>query len=77
MTRKKFNKQIDCLINTGKVRPSLINMNATQATKVSRSVALDKDVAEKASRAAKKQNRSFSNYVETLLAEELKKGGKR
>lgn len=42
---------------------------STNATKVSRTVALDKEVAKSASAEAKRQNRSFSNYVETLLAE--------
>jgi|GEM_PF-2796856 len=48
-------------------------MNATEHAKISRSVALDKKVAAAAQREAQKQNRSFSNYVETLLAAELAK----
>ena len=53
-------------------RESLLNMSATQAvTRISRSVALDKDVAKRAAKAAKAQNRSFSNYVETLIANAL------
>ena len=48
-------------------------MSATStANKVTRSVALDKSVAASAGREAKAQNRSFSNYVETLIAEALK-----
>lgn len=48
-------------------------MNAIKHAKVSRSVAIDKSVAVAAQREAKKQNRSFSNYVETLLADALSK----
>ncbi|RYD62373.1 MAG: hypothetical protein EOP83_14795 [Verrucomicrobiaceae bacterium] len=43
-------------------------MSTPATAKVTRSVALDKDVAAAATKAAKAENRSFSNYVETLLA---------
>lgn len=39
--------------------------------KLTRSVALDQDVARASARAARAQNRSFSNYVETVLARAL------
>ena len=47
-------------------------MSTPATAKVTRSVALDKDVAEAATQAAKAENRSFSNYVETLLTKAQK-----
>lgn len=56
-------------------------MNEPNEPKTSCSLALKKQVAEAGKKAAKGQNRSFSNYVETLLVAELgldsKKGGRK
>lgn len=46
-------------------------MSTTTSPKISRSVALDQEVARRAAEEARAQNRSFSNYVETLLAAAL------
>ena len=46
-------------------------MSTTTSAKISRSVALDQEVARRAAEEARAQNRSFSNYVETILAATL------
>jgi len=46
-------------------------------SKVTRSIALDKTVAAAASRMAKAENRSFSNFVETVMTEAVRPVGKK
>lgn len=51
-------------------------MKPATATKASCSVAIDKEVLTASKKSAKSENRSFSNYVETLLVKKMTEASK-